>query len=333
MSILELEGAVLVVGGSGYLGLHLLHYLAAKTKYQLAYTFNKLDLPPNHESLQHVRGFHVDLRTGAGLDQISKELGPPAVVVNCAAISVPRECEEDPERADEVNVPRSLTHWLKSFDHNKPLLIHLSTDQVYEGTKSFYKEDDETKPVNVYGKSKVEAEKHVRANWQNYAVLRSSIIYGPQPVVPVQKTLPVQWIDTTLSSGKKTDFFSDEFRCPVYVKDVVKVILLLIANLTAEGGFSQLVLNVGGPDRLSRAQMAEVVAGARGYDPSSINHVESSTVNRGVRSPPDISMNHLKKSDVHHQGRHMSVFARGGKLAVSTFSNRGLHKWQRVQAY
>ncbi|KAL3700515.1 hypothetical protein R1sor_018537 [Riccia sorocarpa] len=290
MSELELEGAVLVVGGSGYLGLHLLHYLAAETKYQLVYTFNKLNVPPNHDSLRHVRGFQVDLRTGEGLDQISQELGPPAVVVNCAAISVPRECEEDPERAHEVNVPRSLTRWLKSFDHKKPLLIHLSTDQVYQGTKSFYKEDDETNPVNVYGKSKVEAEKHIRSNWENYVILRSSIIYGPQPVIPVQKTLPVQWIDSTLSSGRETDFFEDEFRCPVYVKDVVKVILLLIANLTAEGGFSQLVLNLGGPDRLSRAQMAEVVAEVRGYDLSLINHVKSSTVNRGVQSPPDISM-------------------------------------------
>lgn len=71
-------------------------------------------------------------------------------------------------------------------------LITDCVHSVYEGTKSFYKEDEETKPVNVYGKSKVEAEKHIRAHWQNFAVLRSSIIYGPQPVVPVQKSLPVQ---------------------------------------------------------------------------------------------------------------------------------------------
>ncbi|KAG6548446.1 hypothetical protein Mapa_009933 [Marchantia paleacea] len=315
MSKLEIEGVVLVVGGSGYLGLHLLHYLATNTKFRLAYTFNKNDAPRSHPSLQDVQGFHVDLRTGAGWDQISKTLGPPAAVVNCAAISVPRECEENPEQASEVNVPRSLVQWLKSFAHNKPLLVHLSTDQVYEGTKSFYKEDDETKPVNVYGKSKVEAEKHIRANWQNYAVLRSSIIYGPQPVVPVRKSLPVQWIDTTLAAGKKVDFFTDEFRCPVYVRDIVKVVLLLIANLTAEGGFAQLVLNVGGPDRLSRAEMAAVVAEVKGCETSLINHVKASTVDRGVQSPPDISMD-ISRLETFF-GITMTKFADGVRQTLS----------------
>jgi hypothetical protein len=63
---------------------------------------------------------------------------------------------------------------------------------VYEGDKSFYKEEDETKPVNVYGKSKVASENYVKSNYSNYAILRSSIIYGPQPVVPVPKSLPLQ---------------------------------------------------------------------------------------------------------------------------------------------
>lgn len=38
----------------------------------------------------------------------------------------------------------------------------------------------------------------------------------------------VQWIENVLSSGKGADFFHDEFRCPVFVKDVVKVVELLL---------------------------------------------------------------------------------------------------------
>lgn len=63
---------------------------------------------------------------------------------------------------------------------------------VYEGTKSFYKEEDETEPVNVYGKSKVEAEHYISENCKNFAILRSSIIYGPQTLSPVSKSLPIQ---------------------------------------------------------------------------------------------------------------------------------------------
>lgn len=69
---------------------------------------------------------------------------------------------------------------------------HIDEGTVYGGVKSFYKEDDKTTPVNVYGKSKVAAESYVISNYSNYAILRSSIIYGPQPFVPVPKTLPLQ---------------------------------------------------------------------------------------------------------------------------------------------
>lgn len=69
---------------------------------------------------------------------------------------------------------------------------NLTLISVYEGTKSFYKEDDETLPVNVYGRSKVAAEQFISANHSNFAILRSSIIYGPQTVSPVPKSLPVQ---------------------------------------------------------------------------------------------------------------------------------------------
>lgn len=63
---------------------------------------------------------------------------------------------------------------------------------VYEGTKSFYKEEDETVPVNLYGKSKVAAEQFITAHCSNFAILRSSIIFGPQTISPVPKSLPIQ---------------------------------------------------------------------------------------------------------------------------------------------
>ena len=53
----------------------------------------------------------------------------PDVVVNCAALSVPRACEMDPAAAMSVNVPSSLVNWLSNFKESSTLLIHLSTDQ------------------------------------------------------------------------------------------------------------------------------------------------------------------------------------------------------------
>ncbi|CAL5397886.1 unnamed protein product [Camellia sinensis] len=295
---------VLVVGGTGYLGQHLLQGLSetqarAQTTspfcYDVAFTHHSSPPPsPLLEAIPNVLAFHVDLRTGNGFEAISQAFGQPHVVVNCAALSVPRACEMDPTAAMSINVPSALIKWLSTFKENITLLIHLSTDQVYEGVKSFYKEEDETVPVNVYGKSKMAAEQFISTNCLNFAILRSSIIIGPQTISPVPKSLPIQWMDGVLCKGDTVDFFHDEFRCPVYVKDLVTVILTLTNKWISEGKQMQLILNVGGPDRLSRVQMAEAVAHIRGYNTSSIKSVSASSVDRGVKSPADISMDITK---------------------------------------
>ncbi|XP_044501597.1 methionine adenosyltransferase 2 subunit beta [Mangifera indica] len=290
---------VLVVGGTGYLGQHLLQALSEiqGTPYDVAATHHSTPLPqPLLDGLPpSFAFFHVDLKSGSGFDVVSLKFGQPDVVVNCAALSVPRVCEKDPDSAMSINVPSSIVNWLSSFSENKEtLLIHLSTDQVYEGAKSFYKEEDETVPVNVYGKSKAAAEKFISEKCSNFAILRSSIIFGPQTISPVPKSLPIQWMDGVLAKGEKVEFFHDEYRCPVYVKDVVTIIKALIDRWLSEGNQMQLLLNVGGPDRVSRVQMAEAVADIRGYNTSLIKPVSASSVDRGVMSPADISMDITK---------------------------------------
>ncbi|CAD6220945.1 unnamed protein product [Miscanthus lutarioriparius] len=241
---------VLVVGGSGYLGQHLLAASSAADHLNVAFTHHS-PAPPQL-LLDALPSVCADLHSGDGLEAISASFGQPHVVVNCAALSVPRACEMDPPAALATNVPSSLVNWLLSFGNDDSLLIHLSTDQVYEGVKSFYKEEDETVPVNMYGKSKVAAVKLIVEKCSNYAILRSSIIYGPQTISLVAKSLPVQWMDGFLSQGQQVEFFNDEFRCPAYVKDMVDVILSLTKTWLSDGKKVQVLLNVGGPDRVSR---------------------------------------------------------------------------------
>lgn len=284
---------VLVVGGTGYLGQHLLQGLFEihGTPYDVAFTHHSFPPQALIQAFPQSLAFRVNLKTGDGFVSVADRFGQPDVVVNCAALSVPRVCEMDPDAAMAINVPCSLVRWISSFGQAiRSLLIHLSTDQVYEGVKSFYKEEDEAAPVNVYGQSKVAAEKFISEKCSDYAILRSSIIFGPQTVSPVPKFLPIQWMDSFLSKGEKVDFFHDEYRCPVYVKDVVNVILALSDRWLSEGKKMQLLLNVGGPERVSRVQMAEAVAQIRGHDASLIKPVSASSVDRGVNSPADISM-------------------------------------------
>lgn len=102
-----------------------------------------------------------------------------------------------------------------------------------------------------------------------------------------------QWMDGVLSSGEGGDFFEDEYRCPVYVKDVVQAIQLLMEKHFAGVQHPlHLLLNVGGPDRLSRAAMAETVANVQGYDTNLVRRVSSQTAVSVLRSTQILVMFH-----------------------------------------
>lgn len=284
---------VLVTGGTGYLGQFLVDNMA-RSGWTVVYTYLSSAPPPFPPG---ATGFKVDLTTGEGLDACMAAIGDSlTAVINTVAVSQPAACEADPARARAVNVPTKLLDALESYKSatggQEPLLVHLSTDQVYDGSKAWWTESDTADPINEYGKSKLEAEKTIAARWKRHLCMRSSLIYGPEPpAAPVGRALFLQFVARALTEAPTkgpTTFFEDEWRCAVYVQDIVNACRLLVeAGDAAPTG----VFNAGGPERLSRVDMARGVAAVLGLDPEvGITPVPSASVARGVASPPDISM-------------------------------------------
>ncbi|KAK9806933.1 hypothetical protein WJX72_007947 [[Myrmecia] bisecta] len=279
---------VLVVGGSGFLGQFLVQELAAQ--YRVGFTYHSTEVPVFKGA---VKSFWVNMATGEGLQESLDELGPVDCVINCAALAAVLACEKDADAARAINVPTKLLDALdvhKSTYGKEPLLIHVSTDQVYDGTKSWWSENDGANPINAYGRSKREAEVTVQDRWPAHYILRSSIIYGPQCPVAVSRLLFLQFIIKALSEGKPTTFFDDEYRCPIYVKDIIEICKVLIERGRSDPDIKHRLFNMGGPERLSRADMAYAVAEVHGYDKSLVKCAPSSSVNRGVPNPADLSM-------------------------------------------
>ncbi|KAG2437923.1 hypothetical protein HXX76_005539 [Chlamydomonas incerta] len=317
---------ILITGGSGYLGQFLVHGLAEQG-YTVHYTYGSRQLA---SAPAGVVAHKVDLATGEGLAQAFEQT-PFHAVVNCAAISQPALCETEPDKARAVNVPSFLVDCLLRQEQARgglrALLVHISTDQVFDGSRALWKEEEAGRPVNVYGKSKLEAEEHILARLPEphpVAVLRSSIIYGPPAPDPVPRPLFLQFVASAVSNpDKPTAFFADEYRSPVHVQDLCRLTQLLIAahgqkleaqqqpqgqgaaaavvprkaaealapgELAAVAARRHRVYNAGGPERLSRVDMARQVADCLGCGHGSIESVPSASVARGVVSPPDISM-------------------------------------------
>ncbi|BAK78290.1 dTDP-4-dehydrorhamnose reductase [Pseudogulbenkiania sp. NH8B] len=102
----------------------------------------------------------------------------PAIIVNPAAYTSVDKAETDVELATAVNAhaPGIMAEWAEQHD---ALLIHYSTDYVFDGGKDgAYYEDDATNPQSVYGRSKWEGEQAIRAHTAHHLILRTSWVVG-----------------------------------------------------------------------------------------------------------------------------------------------------------
>ena len=179
-----------------------------------------------------VRCTEIQLDLTSSTATMMRQLAPLAAfdaVVNCAAISSPKECGENPALAHQINAPSALLDALRGLGH-EPFFVQLSTDQVFSGTTGGYSECSEPAPVNEYGKSKLHFEGLLQDTWSRYAILRCSLMIGPPTPHDCPKASFVQFIDDALQKDTTTDFFTDEYRCPVHVDDVVAAIFRCIAN-------------------------------------------------------------------------------------------------------
>ena len=121
----------------------------------------------------------LDLADAQSIRRAVRELKPD-VVVNAAAYTAVDSAESEPELAIAVNAvaPGILAEETARLG---ALLVHYSTDYVFDGTKpSPYVEDDTPNPLNVYGSSKLAGEQAIHAIGGKYLILRTSWVYGPR---------------------------------------------------------------------------------------------------------------------------------------------------------
>jgi dTDP-4-dehydrorhamnose reductase len=102
----------------------------------------------------------------------------PTVIVNAAAYTAVDRAEREPALADAINAraPRVLGEEARRLG---AFLVHYSTDYVFDGEKRTpYVETDATKPLQVYGQSKLAGEEGIRASGCRHVILRTSWIYA-----------------------------------------------------------------------------------------------------------------------------------------------------------
>ncbi|WP_041415817.1 dTDP-4-dehydrorhamnose reductase family protein [Shewanella halifaxensis] len=158
---------IMVTGASGLLGRALIKQLGQNSQQQIiACGYSRFG--PNIERL--------DLTQAA---QVSSFVAKhkPDIILHCAAERRPDVSEQDPQAALALN--SEATQFLtQAASQHGAWLLYISTDYVFDGSQSPYREDAETNPVNFYGQSKLKGELVVSDAQQGFAILRLPILYG-----------------------------------------------------------------------------------------------------------------------------------------------------------
>jgi dTDP-4-dehydrorhamnose reductase len=226
---------VLITGATGFIGSHLVDTL--KGRYELLL----IDIDAKGKSWIKV----LDAAEPKAVKNVVYEARPDAVI-HLAGNKNLRYCEEHPEEAFRANTETTRLLAQASAEINARMVL-ISSDYVFDGMRGNYCEGDSPNPNTVYGKTKFESEKCVRALCSRYTILRSSAVYGFGGGF-------FDWVIMSLRMGREVTVFNDTYFSPTYIGDVTWAFDQIISG--DRGG----IWHVAGPEALSRYQMALEIA-------------------------------------------------------------------------
>ena len=237
---------VLVTGAGGQLGAELVPRLAGHDAVLL-----------DHETL--------DVTDPIAVEGVLDSAGPD-VVIHAAAWTDVDGCEEDPERARAANVigTRNIA---AAAGH--AFMILVGTDYVFDGTAGrAYTEMDETNPVQVYGRTKLEAEQAARAETSSLAIARTAWLYGARKATgETAKNFAVSILRA--AARGPLEVVDDQIGSPTWTGDLADA-LVALAERRIAGTF-----HVANGGAVSRCDFARAILERAGQDPASVRAVST----------------------------------------------------------
>lgn len=143
-------------------------------------------------------------------------------IINCAAYTAVDKAESDSDKAILVNT-KAVDYLAKHAKKNDAVLIHISTDYVFDGKSvTAYVETDKPNPNSVYGHTKHQAEIKIEQEAENAVIIRTSWLFSE---------LGNNFVKTMIKLGnERTELkvVNDQFGSPTYASDLAKAIFKLL---------------------------------------------------------------------------------------------------------
>lgn len=232
-------------------------------------------------------------------ERLTKELKTREVTlfVHTAAVTDIEECEANPKLAYDTNleITKSVVAACNETDVK---LIFISTDHLSSGNMAMSREESPLEPINTYAKSKAAAEDYVLKNARNPLIVRSNFFgWGP-----IYRESFSDRIIRNLSNKKPLFLFDDVYFTPIYTKNLIRFIYMLI-ELKKSG-----VYNVACDERISKYEFGLKLARKFMFDHSLVQRASIDDRRDLVKRPKDMSLSNCKlKSVLNEKNINLSI--------------------------
>ena len=153
----------------------------------------------------------------------------PSIIVNAAAFTSVDLAEEEKSLSQKINAegPFNIS---KLCESKGILLVHLSTDYVFNGNKyGPYEENEKEDPINHYGKTKYDGEKAIRSSLCKHIIIRTSWVFGvngnnfPKTIIGLSQKL------------KKLKIINDTLGSPTSARSIARLVIIICKQYFQKG--------------------------------------------------------------------------------------------------
>jgi dTDP-4-dehydrorhamnose reductase len=229
---------LLIIGARGFIGTYAVQAAHASERYVV--------IRGERSSTGEPNAVHMDISDEASVNRAFQEIRPNAVLLLAAMADIDA-CEAQPQTAFAINAQGAECVG-NACARTGARLLFVSSGAVFDGTKHDYREEDETTPLSVYGKTKAWAEVAVRGLVPTATIVRIGLVLGfarRRGTNAMLDQLIEKW-----RSGQPVSFPTYEKRNPIDAASLSGVLIDAIGDLRMSG-----IYHVGAADSVSRYEL------------------------------------------------------------------------------
>lgn len=270
----------LVTGGKGFIGSNLVKKLIKEHKNEVIVIDNNSSNSENNNTISGAKYYDLDLKDFDKILPLFK--GVNRVFHMAADVSIDF-CNKNP-RISGINNSNITLNTLECCRlHNIKKYVFSSTSAVYKSakTKLFYKENDETNPLNLYSASKLFGEQLCNIYYKLYGIetvsLRYFNVFGPNLKLSPYSSVIVKFLNSK-EQNKPLSIYGDgkQTRDFVFVDDVVNANILASEISLKEYGS---IYNIGSGNSITIKQLAKNISKKYVYLPLRLGDIKNSCAN------------------------------------------------------